>query len=405
MKKRYAYKAVDSAGKDFSGFMEASSPEEVGTWLADRQYFVLDISQAPLLSLGRGASSSDLRVSSGEMNYFFIQLASLINSGCPLLSSLQALHRQLPGGNLKKLVHSLKEKIESGKSFSEALKAHRSVFSELFITMVEVGEVGGLLDEILQKYAHLSDTIVRIKSKLVRSMIYPMLLLITGLIVCYALLTRVFPVFVEQVGQQGHELPLVTQLVMNVSNFLTGNSVIIIGSCAFAWFALRAILRTEHGREALSRILLAIPVLNNLVLGIELALFSRILGTLLKCGVPILTALSAVEKAHRISRFKLALKGIKEGVARGETLTDGMNKFRDLFPDSLILMVDVGDRGGVTGDMLEKAGEIYERNLEDSIETAVTLIEPILVILLGIFVFVLAFAMYLPLFDIIRIVR
>ena len=404
MKKRYTYKAVDSAGKDFSGFMEASSPEEVGTWLADRQYFVLDISQAPLLSLGSGSSSSDLRISSGEMNYFFIQLASLINSGCPHLSSLQALHRQLPVGSLKRLVHSLKEKIESGKSFSEALRAHRSVFSELFITMVEVGEVGGLLDEILQKYAHLSDTIVRIKSKVIRSMIYPMLLLMTGLIVCYALLTRVFPVFVEQLSQQGHEPPLVTQLVMNVSNFLTGNSVFIIGSCAFAWFALRAILRTEPGREALSRILLAIPVLSNLVLGIELALFSKILGTLLKCGVPILTALSAVEKAHRISRFKLALKAIKEGVAMGETLTDGMNKFRDLFPDSLILMVDVGDRGGVTGDMLEKAGEIYERNLEDSIETAVTLIEPILVMLLGVFVFILAFAMYLPLFDITKIV-
>jgi len=150
---------------------------------------------------------------------------------------------------------------------------------------------------------------------------------------------------------------------------------------------------------------LGIPFIGALVQHIELALFARTLGTLIKCGVPILTSLRAVERAHSNTVFKEALADIKGGVARGESLSQGLGKHRNIFPDSLILMADVGERSGNTGGMLEKAGQMYEQDLETTIDAVVTLIQPLLVIFMGIFVVILALAMYLPLFDLIKMVK
>lgn len=384
--------------------MEAASQEEVGAWLADRQYFVVEISPAPFAAIVM-PSEGRLNISSGEMNYFLLQLSNLINAGCPLPASLQALHRQARPGSLKILLGSLKDKIESGKSFSEALKSHPAVFSNLFITMVEVGEVGGMLDEILERYARLFDTMIRIKSKIVRAMIYPAVLMFMSFVVSWALLVYVFPVFIEQIETGGQVLPMPTQIVLGISNLLVGNTLWILLILVMIYLLFQLISRTESGGRFIGKFVLEMPVMSSLVRHIELALFSRLLGTLLKCGVPILTSLSAVEKAQRNLLFKEATKEIKNGVARGESLSSGMARYSDLFPDSLILMADVGERSGNIGEMLEKAGVIYERDLENAIETSVTMIQPVLVIFLSFFVFLLSLAMYLPLFDIIKVVR
>jgi type IV pilus assembly protein PilC len=404
MAKRFAYKALDNRGKPLEGYMEADSAEDVGIWLADRNYFVLDIALSPLRSLV-SKPGTKLKINSKQMNFFLLQLSSLINAGCPLIMSLHALYRQLPACSLKTLLKDLSEKIESGKSFSEALKGHKEVFSNLFITMVEVGEVGGILGEVLQRYASIHDAMYRIKAKIAKSMIYPAILLTCTIAVAWALLVYVFPVFVDKIKSHGQALPVPTEIVLFASNFLTSNSVLLVSIFIAILLAFLGIRATKKGKRVIASYLINIPIFGPLLQQLELSLFARILGTLLKCGVPILTSLHAVEKALGNQIYKEALKKIREGVSRGESLSHALIKKRHLFPESIILMTDVGERSGNTGEMLEKAGVIYERDLEGTLETIVSLIQPFLVIFLGIFVVILALAMYMPLFDIIKTVK
>lgn len=421
--KRFTYKAVDMRGKTLEGFMDAVTPEEVGVWLTERQFHVLEVAEAPFAALST-LTHSIRALSTREMNYFLLQLSNLLNAGCPLVMSLKALHRQLPAGNLKTLMWEIKEKIEMGKSFSESLKAYPKVFPQLFITMVEVGEVGGILDQVLDRYAQIFDAMYQIQAKIIKSMIYPALLLGMTLMVAAALLIGVFPVFIDQIESRGGVLPTPTRLVLAVSNVMIAISHVFFAlpdalpvsrilsypffSVLFgilAWKALGVLMDTPAFRRRFDRLLLEIPLLNGLVRYSELALFARTLGTLLKCGVPILTSLTAVEKAQGNYEFKSSIHDIRQGVARGESLTVGMGHFRGLFPESLILMADVGERGGNMGNLMEKAAHFYERDLENSIEAVISLLEPGLVVFLSIFVVILAMAMYLPLFDIIKMVR
>ncbi len=404
MNRRFAYKALDLNGKTMEGFMEAATPEEVGTWLADRNYFVLEIASAPLQTLV-ATGKAELKIPARTMNFFLLQLSSLINAGCPLIMSLHALFRQTPKGALRELLKDLREKIESGKSFSEALKSHRGVFSNLFITMVEVGEIGGILGEILERYAYINDAMYRLRAKIIKSMIYPAILLIFTILVAWALLAYVFPVFIEKIQVSGEMLPLPTRMVLFASDLITGNSILIGGLLALSVFGFFMLRSSETGSRWISKAMISIPLLNSMFMQMELSLFARILGTLLKCGVPILTSLQAVEKALGNVIYKESINSIREAVSRGESLTQAIGKFRDLFPESIILMTDVGERGGNTGEMLEKAGIIYERDLETTIETLVSLLQPAMVIFLAIFVVTLTMAMYLPLFDIIKTVR
>lgn len=404
---RYAWTALDSQGKTAQGVMEAASVEEVGQWLIDREYFVLTVEvesglgALPLSSRARRT----FRVSIHDQNYFFIQLASLINAGCPLIMSLQALHRQLPAGDLHDLVGDLKERLEMGKSLSESLRAHPEAFSNLFVTMVEVGETGGVLGEVLERYALIFESLYRIRRKVITSMIYPAFLLILTLGVTWALLWFVFPTFVQQLAARGGTLPWPTQVVIWFSDLLNAHYLKLLLFIAVVVLGILTAVRTPGGARAWSRFSLHAPVFGNLVRHVQLSLFTRTLGTLLRCQVPIITSLKAVERTLSNQVFQDALAEIRAGVARGESLSLGMTRQRHLFPESLILMADVGERSGSTGDMLDRAANIYERDLEATISTVVSLIEPALVMFMAVFVIMIAMAMYLPLFDLVSVVR
>lgn len=421
--KRFSYKAIDIRGKPLDGFMDALTPDEVGNWLTERQFHVLEISETPFAGLTT-LTKTVYALSSKEMNYFLLQLSNLLNAGCPLVLSLKALHRQLASGNLKTLLWELKEKLEMGKSFSEALKAFPHVFPTLFITMVEVGEVGGILDQVLERYAQIYDSMFQIRTKIIKSMIYPAFLVVLTVVVAVSLLVFVFPNFVKGFEKSGRTLPLPTRIVLSASDFFTeGFEVFFIipkalpiplaiscplflGLAALIlWKSAVVLFRTPVFRRNLDRLLLFLPLVGWLVVYTELSLFARTLGTLLKCGVPILTSLKAVERAQGNFFYKTAINDIRQGISRGESLSAGMGHFRSLFPESLILMADVGERGGNTGSLMEKAAHFYERDLDTSIETLISLLEPVMVLFLSAFVVTLAMAMYLPLFDINKMVR
>ena len=400
---KYSYKAIDVNGNEITGDLEAEKTEDVGTWLSDRGYIVVSITQATLKSIV-GDHHKYLRINQKDMNFFLIQLSNLITAGCPLLMSLTALYKQVSNYQLRVLLKDVKEKIESGKSFSEALKTHKEVFPSLFITMIEVGEVGGMLGEVLERYSHIYDTMYRLTKKIIQAMIYPLFLLISSLIVVVSLLIFVFPKFVEGTKRTGNELPGLTMLVLNISNFITDHYLLLIGIIVGLVFLWKLLMSNAKCKQAVTEFFTNLPVIGDVLKQIQIALFARILGTLLRCGVPILTSLQAVEKALSNVVYKKAMGDIRESVSRGESLSQSIGKYRNIFPESIILMTDVGERSGNMGEMLEKAGNIYERDMEMALETAVSFIQPALVVFLAIFIVIIALSMYLPLFDIGKVV-
>mgnify|MGYP003478411838 CR=1 FL=1 len=400
---RYSYKAIDVNGNEINGDLEAEKTEDVGTWLSDRGYIVVSITQSTLKSIV-GNNHRYLRIHQKDMNFFLIQLSNLITAGCPLLMSLTALYKQVSNYQLRILLKDVKEKIESGKSFSEALKTHKEVFPSLFITMVEVGEVGGMLGEVLERYSHIYDTMYRLSKKIIQAMIYPLFLLVSSLIVVISLLVFVFPKFVEGTKRTGNELPGLTMLVLNISNFISNHYLLLIGIFVGIFFICKLIMSNAKCKQAVTEFVTDLPIIGDVLKQIQIALFARILGTLLRCGVPILTSLQAVEKALSNVVYKKAMGEIRECVSRGESLSQSIGKYRNIFPESIILMTDVGERSGNMGEMLEKAGNIYERDMEMALETAVSFIQPALVVFLAIFIVIIALSMYLPLFDIGKVV-
>ncbi len=400
---RYKYKALDICGNEITGELDAEKIDDVGNWLTDRNYIVLNISVAPIQSIVV-KTKKYLRIPSKQMNFFLIQLSNLIKAGCPLLMSISALLKQVSHPALITLLKEIKENIESGKSFSEALKTHKEVFPPLFITMVEVGEVGGLLGEVLERYSYIYDTTYKLRKKILQAMIYPSFLLIGSLIVVTFLLTKVFPVFIEGTQRTGNQLPGLTMFVMQISNLLSHHYLFILITIVIVCFAFQLIMKNPKGKRVVTEFITNMPIVGNVLQQTQISLFARTLGTLYRCGVPILTSLQAVENALSNVLYKEAVVEIKESVSRGESLAQSIGKHRSLFPESIILMADVGERSGNVGEMLEKAGNIYERDMEMALETAVALIQPTLVVFLAIFIVIIALSMYLPLFDIVKVV-
>lgn len=404
MSKRFSYQSIDASGKPMNGFMDASNADDVGVWLADRGYFVVDIKPAPLQALV-GSSTSNVKISVEDMNFFFIQLSSLINAGCPLLMSIDALRKQAPSSSLKILLADIGEKIQSGKSFSEALKNHNNIFSNLFITMVEVGEVGGILDQVLERYSYIHDSTHRLRSKMFKAMIYPIILLLTTLFVAWAVLVFVFPKLIGEIQASGQKLPLPTEIVLMASNFVTNYFVHISTFCLVTYVLYLRIRKSERGSRLIDRAFLSIKVVGDLIKQLQIVLFSRTLGVLLSSGVPILTSIDAVERTMGNKCYKDAIAESKEALSRGESLSQAIGKHRNLFSDTIVLMISVGEQTGNIGEMLEKMGRIYERDLESTMEHAISLLEPCLVIFLSGFVALLALAVYLPIFDMGKLVR
>lgn len=404
MSARYSYRAVDVAGKPMNGYMDAESIEEVGSWLADRGYFVVDVKLAPLQSLVI-TGKKKAKVSADDLNFFFIQLSSLISAGCPLLMSIDALEKQAPSLPLKGLLADIGEKIQSGKSFSEALKNHNNIFSNLFITMVEVGEVGGILDQVLERYAYIHDSTHRLRNKMFKAMIYPVVLLLTTLFVAWAVLVFVFPKLIGEIQASGQKLPLPTEIVLMTSNFVSAYFVHMLLSAIVAYFIYASIKKTESGGLFIDRVFISVKVIGSLIKQLQIVLFSRTLGVLLSSGVPILTSIQAVERTMGNRCYKDAISDAREAVSRGESLSQAISRHRHLFSDTIVLMISVGEQTGNIGEMLEKMGKIYERDLESTLESAVSLLEPCLVVFLSGFVALLALAVYLPIFDMGKLVR
>lgn len=401
---RYNFKVRDQNGKLSSGTMEAPDMDTVVSKLMEKNFLVVAVGEEKSNMLSLDLGSKLARIKPKDLVFMYMQLSNLINSGVTLLESLEVLEEQSSNPKLRKIVGELRKDVLSGFAMSEAMKKHPKVFSRLIISLIRAGETGGMLDTILEKIAGFTEKEHRLRGKIRSAIAYPLVMVLVAVSVVVFLLTYVFPRFVKIFQRVGANLPLPTKIVIGVSNYLTQHHTMLIILCIGTFFAYRAFVKTATGEYLVTRFKMVIPVFGDMIIKASITRFCRTLGTLLENGVPIITAMEIVEDTlDNVILSNIVRKCAKE-VREGNPLASALGPFQ-LFPPMIIKMIQVGEKTGTLAKMLIKSSDFYENEVEMTIETLVSLLEPLLIVVMGAMVGFIALAMFLPIFDMTKTVK
>jgi len=327
------------------------------------------------------------------------QLSIMLNAGIPIVSAFNILIEQVKNVKLKRIIRDIKEQIEAGSSFSNALRAYPDVFSSLYVNMVESGESSGTLDAVLQKLVIAMEKDLALKRKLKGALIYPAMVSIVAIAVIALILTFVIPTFSKMYADSGMQLPFLTRLVISTSNFLRSYILIILLVFLFIGVVYTvAKKKSKKFRMEVDSLKLKLPLLGILILKTSIARFSSILSMLTAGGVSILEAIDIGAKTSGNLIIENALNKIREAVKEGSNLSEPIQK-SGIFPDMVSQMVSVGEETGKLEDMLLKVSQYYEEEVDTSVKNLTTMLEPIIIVFLGVIVGTLVIAMYLPIFK------
>jgi type IV pilus assembly protein PilC len=329
---------------------------------------------------------------------FTRQLGTMIDAGLPIVQSLDILATQSDNKAFRKVIHRLKEDVESGSTFTEALQKHEKVFDELFVNMISAGEVGGILDTILQRLSVYMEKAMKLKAKIKGAMIYPATIITVAVGVTGVLLIWVIPVFAELFSSFGHDLPAPTQFVINLSNFTIAYFPYIVAIFIAIVVALRQIYNTEQGRLRMDQMILQIPLFGELIRKSSIARFSRTLSTLMSSGVPILDALLITAKTSGNKIVERAILATRASISEGNSISDPLAQSK-VFPPMVCQMIAVGEETGALDAMLGKIAEFYEDEVDNMVDNLTTLMEPMVILFLGTLIGGLVISMYLPIFK------
>lgn len=346
-------------------------------------------------SLGGGG-----RVKAAELVVFVRQFATMIDAGLPLVQCLDILASQEPNKNFKRILTDVKNNVESGATFADSLKRHPKTFDSLFVNLVAAGEIGGILDTILNRLATYIEKNVKLVRKVKGAMMYPIGILVVAVGVIFALLKWVIPTFETMFADFGNaKLPALTQLVINASHwFQQWWWAVIVVIVATIWIFKR-IVSTEKGRLTLDRFLLKMPIIGPVLRKVAVAKFTRTLGTMLSSGVPILDALDIVAKAANNKVIENAVYFVRDRISEGSNMADPLGQ-TGVFPSMVVQMIAVGESTGAMDTMLQKIADFYEDEVEVAVESLTKLMEPLMMVFIGGIVGTVLIAMYLPIFEV-----
>lgn len=338
------------------------------------------------------------RVSEKVVGVFTRQLATMIDAGLPLVQSLDILAMQQENKKFQETLKQVKDEVEAGSTFAAALARHPKLFSELYVNLVVAGEEGGILDNILLRLSTYIEKAVALKKKVKSALVYPSVIVGVAVIVVAILMIVVIPVFEKMFLSAGQSLPLLTQIVVAISKFMKQNVWAFGLGLVILIFVLRRYRKTEGGKRTTDSILLKLPVFGMLLRKIAIARFSRTLGTLVSSGVPILDSLNIVAKTAGNRIVEDAIQKARSSISEGETIAEPLNK-SDVFPPMVIQMISVGESTGSLDTMLSKIADFYEEEVDNTVATLTSLLEPFLMIFLGATIGTIVVAMYLPIFQ------
>jgi type IV pilus assembly protein PilC len=396
----FAYVGRNRQGAVKKGELTAKTRDEAVDQLRKQQVVVTSLEEKSgmggkfKLSLGSGLTDKDLVV-------FTRQFGTMINAGLPLIQCLDILSTQSENKVLRETVGDVKNSVEAGSTFSDALKRHPKVFDDLYVNMIHAGEVGGLLDTILTRLAKHIEKAMKLKGQIKSAMVYPTAIVGVAVIIISVLMVWVIPVFAQMFmemsgGKVG--LPGPTQIVINVSNFFQSFWYAMFGALAGTIFAIKRYYATVNGRVVIDRLLLKMPVVGDLIRKASVAKFTRTLGTLITSGVPLLEGLSICAKTSGNKVIEEALMNARVSISGGKTISEPLAKC-NVFPKMVTHMIAVGESTGALDAMLGKIADFYEDEVDQAVETLTSLLEPIMMVVLGTIIGFIVVAMYLPIFT------
>jgi type IV pilus assembly protein PilC len=348
-----------------------------------------------LPSLGGGGS-----VAATELVVFVRQFATMIDAGLPLVQCLEILGNQQPNKNFKRVILDVKANVEGGATFADSLKRHPKVFDSLFVNLVAAGEIGGILDTILNRLATYIEKNVKLVRQVKGAMVYPMAIMIIALGVVAALLKWVIPTFEQMFSNFGNaKLPALTQLVINASHWFQANFVIIVIATIASVWGFKKFYASERGREIFDTVMLKAPIFGPLLRKVAVAKFTRTLGTMIASGVPILDGLDIVAKSAGNKVIERAIYFVRDKISEGSNMADPLTK-TNVFPSMVVQMISVGESTGAMDVMLQKIADFYEEEVEVAVGSLTKLLEPLMMVFIGGIVGTVLIAMYLPIFEI-----
>lgn len=392
----YEYKGKSVSGSPVTGQVKAKNKQELERILRNNRILVNSISRKP--------SDLNIKIGTGikkiHISRFTRQFATMISAGLPMVQCLDILSQQMEAAELRKITAQVKESVQSGTTLSEALRKHKKIFDELYVNMVEAGEVGGALDVILVRLANYREKADALARKVKGALVYPVVVSIVAIGVTIAMLKFIVPTFAKMFHDLGAELPAPTMVILQISTFLNNYFTYIILGIVAIVVGIHLWGRTESGRLQIDKFKLAMPAVGNLIRKSSVSRFSRTLGTLISSGVSILDALNVTAKTAGNKVVQNAIKKASVSIAEGDTIT-GPLKECGVFPPMVIQMISVGEKTGGLDEMLNKIADFYDEEVDAAVSALTSMIEPMVIVIMGIVIGGILIAMYLPMFDII----
>jgi general secretion pathway protein F len=392
----YKYKAINEKGKTLQGIIDAESPKAATEKLKRQGIFLSSLKEVKeektkRFFLLRGISISELAVTTR-------QFSTLISAGLPLEASLVALSEQTDDPRLKQVLTQIKDRISEGSSLTNALKEHKNIFSDLYINMVKAGEASGTLDVVLLRLADFLEKQAALYSRIKSALIYPLFMFLIGSGVLFFMMTYVIPKIARIFEESGKALPLITVILIEISTFLSENPLTILFVLTGIAFMLYRFSKTRRGKALIDRLVLRLPIFGKIARMVIISRFTRTLGTLLGSGIPLLEALEISEAILGNSVYIEKLRSIRENVREGTSLARPLRE-SGIFPPLMTRMITVGEQTGELEEMLVKVADIYDMQIETSVSTLTSLLEPIMILVMGVVVGFIVFAILLPIFD------
>ncbi|MGA1874987.1 MAG: type II secretion system F family protein [bacterium] len=395
----FRYKGKNMQGKPVSGEIDSENPRQAALELRKQAIIATEIKKKPLSieihipGLGKG------KISDRDIVILTRQMSTMIDAGLPLVQALDILCAQTDNKKLAQAVKEVKQSVEGGSSFADALKRHPKIFDDLYANMVDAGEIGGILDTILMRLAQYIERAMNLKKKVKSAMVYPITILAVAVIIVAGLLIFVIPQFASLFTGLGGSLPLPTRMVIAASNFMAGwgGGIIFLSLTAFI-IILKRCYQTQRGRMAIDRFMLKTPIFGILIRKVAVAKFSRTLGTLISSGVPLLDALDITSRTAGNRVVEAALSSTRASISEGKTMAEPLSQTK-VFPPMVVQMITVGESTGALDNMLAKIADFYDDEVDVAVEALTSMLEPMLMVFLGVIVGFIVVAMYLPIFK------
>lgn len=395
----FQYRGKTMQGKPVKGEIEAENPKQAAQELRKQAIIATEIKKKSAQIELKIPGFGNKKISSRDLVIFTRQLSTMIDAGLPLVQSMEILFMQTENKTLAQAIKEVKQSVEGGTSFAEALKKHPKIFDGLYVNMVDAGELGGILDTILTRLCIYIERAMSLKKKVKSAMVYPITILVVAIVIVAGLLIFVIPQFAQLFTGFGGELPAPTRLVIALSDFLGGwgGAIIFLGLTIFI-VTLKRWYKTETGRMAIDRFMLKTPVFGLLIRKVAVAKFSRTLGTLISSGVPLLDALDITARTAGNKVIELALVTTKASISEGKTIAEPLTQ-TGVFPPMVVQMITVGETTGALDNMLTKIADFYDEEVDVAVEALTSMLEPMLMVFLGVVVGFIVVAMYLPIFK------